>query len=173
MIRDVILILLLISPLVLLLLLNKYSQKNIEKFTEKSLFNALGLVKSSNSSKKDITTKPIKVDSTKIELPIIIPEKPKINIKNNIIKKIYDNFDKKIPIINQKTNNTKINGNIEKLDFQINAEKCNFYGSKCPNGYTEFGTFNIIDNSVLNNEKLKCDKEYSKDGESCTYCCKQ
>tara|TARA_B110000037_G_C17066340_1_gene483978 strand:- start:955 stop:1533 length:579 start_codon:yes stop_codon:yes gene_type:complete len=192
MIKDIIFILLIITPLFILLILNKYSLKIIENFEQDSLLTKLskkiGLNVSEDVSEhekkikrlmdfnnniheneKDNNIQENKKDNNHENEESIVKPNIMINPQDNILK----DYNKEIPMINSKKSNQVINHNIEKLDFQINSNKCNFYGNKCPNGKTEFGMFNIIDKSVLNGEKLKCDNEYSKDGESCVYCCKQ
>ena len=80
---------------------------------------------------------------------------------------------KEMPLLNITGGLQKFNNNVVKGDFQKNSDKCKFFGGKCPNGYTRFGTFQVINNSILNGEKLICDNSISKNNESCAYCCKQ
>ena len=144
----------------------KHNNKNLNKSNKKSsnvsdnvsdinVSNNVSDIKVSNNvSDKDINS------NKKIE---------KLTVNDTL--KIFKPRD--IPLLNNVGKQQKIGSNLVKTNFQEETDKCKFFGSSCPNGYTRFGTFSIINDSILNGEKLICDKSISDNNETCAYCCKE
>ena len=154
--------------------------------------------KNTNLNKNPITTTiKQKKSNNIIDVSNNVSNNVSDNVSNNVYENVSDNVSDKdinsnkkiekltvndtlkifkpkdIPLLNNVGKQQKIGSNLVKTNFQEETDKCKFFGSSCPNGYTRFGTFSIINDSILNGEKLICDKSISDNNETCAYCCKE